>query len=115
MPPKVFNTEMILLTPTTTKINGVITKTYPEISDGEKFYGFFRTFCGTETTSNGLFSIMVTAVIDTYFNPNITSNCRVAVNHNGNYLVYEIISEPENINMRNRYLQFKVERLKGDV
>ena len=91
MPPKVFNTEMILLTPTTTKIGG------------------------TETTSNGLFSIMVTAVIDTYFNPNITSNCRVAVNHNGNYLVYEIISEPENINMRNRYLQFKVERLKGDV
>lgn len=114
-PPSVFNVEMILLNPNTTKINGVVKKTYPDISNGEKFYGSFRTFGGTEVTNNGVYSIMVTAVIDTYFNPNIKSNCRVAVNHNGEYWIYEIITEPENIGMKNRYLQFKVERLKGEV
>lgn len=114
-PPKVFNVEMRLLIPTTTKVNGVVKKTYPNVNDGKIFFGSFRTFGGTEITNNGVYSIAVTGVIDTYFRTDITSNCRVAVNHNGTYAIYEIISEPENIEMRNRYLQFKIERLKGGV
>lgn len=112
-PPQTFNVEMRLLTPTTNKISGVFTKTYPQPTDGAQFFGSFRTFGGTEITSNDIYSIMVTAVIDTYYRPDITSNCRVAVNHNGTYAIYDIISEPENIGMQNQFLQFKVERLKG--
>lgn len=112
-PPQSYNVEMRLLTPTTNKINGVVTKTYPQPEDGAQFFGSYRTFGGTEVTNNNVYSIMVTAIIDTHYRPDITSSCRVAVNHNGNYVVYDIISEPENIDMRNQYLQFKVERLKG--
>lgn len=114
-PPKVFNVKMMLLIPTTIKVNGVVKKTYPNAEDGILFHGSFRTFGGTEITNNGVYSVAVTGVIDTYYRPDISSNCRVAVDHNGTYAIYEIISEPENIEMRNRYLQFKIERLKGGV
>lgn len=105
-----YTLPLILLQPTSTKINGVSTKTFPAISDGVFFYASFRQFGGTETTVNGLYSIEDTATVETWYNPVITSDCRVATTLGA---VYEIINEPENVEMRNQTMIFKVRRVKG--
>lgn len=109
-PPARFNTPMYLLVPTVTKVNGVTRKVYPAASDGVLIFGTFRTFGGTDVVENGVLSVRATATIDTWFNPIVTSDCRVAFEDGSQY---EIIGEPENIEMLNQYLRIKVERLKG--
>ena len=109
-PPNRLNTPMYLLIPSITKVNGVTKKTYSEPTEGNMFFGSFRTFGGTEVIENGVVSLRATATVDTFYNPDITSDCRIEL-ANGDQ--YEIISEPENIDMCNQFLQFKVERLKG--
>lgn len=102
---------LILLIPTDGQVKGVQVKTYPDISKGVLFYGTFKTYGGTEKTVNGVFSIEDTAVIQCVYRPDIKSDCRVCVAQTG--AVYDIINEPENMNMLNRYLSFKVRRVKG--
>ena len=60
---------------------------------------------------NGLYSVRDTANVETWFRPDITGDCRIGLRESG--AVYDIISEPENINMKNLYLKMKVERVKG--
>lgn len=111
-PKKPFNVPLILLVPTsTTKINGVESKVYPSIADGTLIYGSFTTFGGTETTVNGIITIVDTADVETFYRPDIKANCEIALA--GSNAIYEIISEPENIEMRNQFLKFKVRRTKG--
>lgn len=106
-----FNVPMVLLIPTTTRVQGVAKKAFPAIGEGVPFNGSFRTFGGTENTSNGVYTVEATATIDTWYRPDITSDCRVAIAKTGQ--VYEIVSEPENIDMRNQFLQFRVRKVGG--
>ena len=106
-----FSTPLILLTPTYTTVQGVRKKTFTPIADSVLFYGTFKTYGGTERDVNGVYSIEDTANIETWYTPLITSGCRVVVaNTNAEY---EIIGEPENIDMRNQFMKFKVQRVKG--
>jgi hypothetical protein len=75
------------------------------------FYGSFKTYGGTETYSDDLWVIKDTATIETWFRPDIKSDCRIYVPATG--AMYDIINEPENIGMRNQFLKFKCMRLKG--
>lgn len=102
-----FNVAMMLLVPTYTKIQGVQTKTFPNI--GILINGSFKAYGGTEITVNGLYSVEDTAWIETWYRPDIKSDCRISISG----AVYEIIGEPENINLRNQFLRFKVKRVKG--
>ena len=71
----------------------------------------FKSFGGTEITDNGILSVEDTANITCRFDPNIKSKCRlIRLSDNA---VFEIIGEPENIEMRNKYLKFKIRRIKG--
>lgn len=106
-----FTTPLKLLVPTWTKVSGVREKTFPAVADGVLFFGSFKTFGGTERDVNGVFSIEDTAEIETWYDPTIKSGCRVAVADTG--AIYEVIGEPENIEMRNQFLKFKVSRVKG--
>lgn len=110
-PSQPFSVPLILLIPTYTTVSGVRKKTFPAIENGIVFYGTFKTFGGTEQNVNGIYSVEDTANIETWYRPDITSGCRVAVG--GTNAVYDIIGEPENIDMRNQYLKFKVSRVKG--
>ena len=110
-PSAVFSVPLILLIPSYSKSGGVETKTFPDLEEGILFYGNFKTYGGTERDVNGIFSIMDTAIIETWYSPDIQSNCRIAVPETG--AIYEILGEPENINLRNQYLRFKVKRFKG--
>lgn len=105
------NVPLMLLIPEYTKSYGVETKTFPNINDGILIYGNFRTFGGTERDVNGIYSIENTATIETWFRPDIKSNCRIGVPQTG--AIYDILGEPENIAMRNQYLRLKVIEVKG--
>ena len=102
---------MVLLVPVYAKVLGVESKTFPDIKDGIPFNGNFRTFGGTERDVNGIYSIEDTAIVETWYNPVIKSDCRIAIRESG--AVYEIINEPENVELRNQYLKFRVRRVKG--
>lgn len=102
---------MMLLVPSYREGYGVDVKSYPDINDGILIYGSFRTFGGTEREVNGLYSVENTATVETWYRPDIKSNCRIGLPQTGE--IYEILGEPENIEMRNQYLMFKVTQVKG--
>ena len=109
-----FNVPMKILVPEWTTINGVRKKTYPdpaEAPDDLIFFGSFRTFGGTETNSNGVYSIVNTATIETWYRPDIKADCRIVILATG--AIYEVIADPENIEMRNQYLKFRVSSIGG--
>lgn len=101
-------TSLQLLIPTIETAFGVAKKTY--------VYDFifscnFSTYGGTESVSNDILSVIDTAEIICWFNPRITSDCRVKKLDNG--AVYDIIGDPENLEGRNMLMKFKVRRIKG--
>ena len=107
---------LILLKPTYSKSYGVSNKSYPTINESlldnaNLFFGSFKSYGGTEKNINGIYSIEDTANIETWYRPDITSDCRIALSTTN--AIYEIINEPENVNMRNQFLKFKVKRIKG--
>lgn len=102
-------TPVKLLIPAgTERYNGVNRCTYP--ADGDVIFVNWKSYGGTETTVNGVYSILDTALITTWYRPDIAANCRL-LREDG--AIYEIMNEPENIEMQNVFLTFKVQRVKG--
>ena len=99
---------MMLLIPTWESVRGVNKKSYP--LEGDVFFGNFKSYGGTEIEKNNILVIEDTATIETWFNPDIKSDCAIKFEDGR---VYEIINEPENIENRNQFMKFKVRRLKG--
>ena len=110
-PVEPFNVPMKLLIPTETVVSGMTKKEFTDPENSQLFFGSFRKFGGTENIQNGVFTIIDTAVINTWFRPDIQANCRVYVCETGQ--VFEVISDPEDINMMHQYLQFKVKKIGG--
>lgn len=106
-----FNVAMRLLVPTTTVVKGVRKQTFSEPDDSHLFYGSFRTFGGTESNVNDVFSVVDTATIDTWFDPQITADCMIYLCETGK--TYKIIASPESIDMRNQFMQIRCERVGG--
>lgn len=86
------------------KVNGKLVYTYPE--EGFRIDGSFKSFGGTETVINNVFTIVDTANIETFYNPEITSLSRIKKLKDGK--IYEILGTPENIKERDRVLKLKV-------
>ena len=107
------NVPLMLLIPEYTEAYGVPKKTFPDLANGILFYGNFKTYGGTERDVNGVYSVEDTAIIECWYLPDINTNCRIGVPQTG--AIYDVISEPENVNMRNQYMKFKVKRVKGDA
>ena len=94
---------------TSTTVNGVTIKTYDP--DGIVRFCNFSTYGGTEKQVNGLLVIEDTAQIVAWYEPDITSADRIRILDSG--VDYEIIGEPEDIELRHQEMQFKVRRVKG--
>lgn len=77
----------------------------------------FKTFGGTEKNVDGVLSVEDTAQIVCWYRPDITGACRIVLldgtEDTKEAKCYEILGEPENIEMRNMFLKFKVRRVKG--
>ena len=99
-------TPATLYNPTYSTSYGVPEKTWDK---GTQIFCTFRTFGGTETTVNDLTTVENTAVIETWFRPDITSESKLVVNGKE----YEVLGDPEDISMRHQYLQIKVRQIKG--
>jgi hypothetical protein len=103
-----FNVPMYLMTPSETMKKGVPVKTYTQ---GMLFFGTFRTFGGTETLVNNVYTVEDTATINTWFNPAITSDCRIYLCDTGEQ--WDGLGRPEDIDMRHQYMQIKVKKVGG--
>lgn len=114
-PSAVFSVPLLLLIPSYSRVQGVTKKSFPAPENGILFFGNFRTFggtrIGTEGDNNGLYTIEDTATIETWYNPQIKSDCRIVVQQTG--AVYDVFGEPENINLRNQFMKFSVKRIAG--
>lgn len=102
-------TPVILQTATYKNVQGVNKKTYTDAK--EPLFVNWSSYGGTETNRDGVIVIEDTAEITTWYNPNITSGSRLKRTADG--AIYEIIGEPENVEMRNQIMSFKVRRIKG--
>lgn len=101
-------TPCLLQVPDVSNVLGVPTKKY---ADHKQFNCNWKSYGGTEVLNNDVITIEDTAMLVCWFDPDIQARCRVKRLTDG--AVYEIISEPENIEQRNMLLQFKVKRVKG--
>lgn len=103
-----FTVPMTVLTPSTSKVNGVLVKGY---ADGRAFTGSFRTFGGTERVQDGLTVVEDTAVVETWYSPDLVAGCRVRTDEDG--AVWDVLGTPEDIGQRHQWMRFKVRRAKG--
>ena len=110
-PSAVFSVPMILLVPTYETVLGVNKKTFPAVKDGIRINGSFKAYGGTERDVNGLYSVDDTAIVETWFRPEIKSDCRIVLAETGE--VYEILGKPEDIERRHQFLKFKVMAYEG--
>lgn len=106
-----FNVAMRLLVPTTTSPYGTAKKVFSNPDESEIFFGSFRTYGGTENVVNGVYTVLNTAIIDTWYRPEIKADCQIYICDTGER--YDIITEPEDIDFRHQYLQFKVRKVGG--
>lgn len=89
------------------------TKVLPDLKDGFQIFASFKSYGGTESTVDGVYSIVDTVDVETWYRPDITSDCVIVVADTG--AKYQLLNEPENIDNRNQFLKFKLERIKGGV
>ena len=104
-----YDTAVELFNPTYKTVKGVDVPVYPE--SGELFYCKFKTYGGTETTVNGVLTVVDTANVETWYRPDITSASQLRLGSK----VYEVMGEPEDIEQRHQILKFKVRGVKGGV
>ena len=107
-----FTTAFKLLIPTTTMVKGIKKKTFPDPETAPQIFGTFRTFGGTETTENDLFTVVSTGYVDTWYRPDIKSDCRLYLCETCE--TYDILGDPENIEMRNQYMKIRVQKIGGN-
>lgn len=94
-----------------TMVSGAKEISYVDAPNDPQLFCNFKTYGGTESVNNGLLTIMNTASIVTWYRPDIKANCRLVLLLDNS--IWEIISDPENIEMRNQYLMFKVKKVTG--
>lgn len=110
--PGPFDVAMKLLIPTSSVVKGVTKKVYPDPQDVTTvFYGSLRTYGGTENMSNNVYTVYDTAIVDTWYRPDIKSDCRIYLCETEE--IWDVISRPENIDMRHQYMQFKLQKVGG--
>lgn len=102
-------TPFMRLVAKTERINGVTVKSFE--ADGVVRFCNFSTYGGTEREVNGVLAVEDTAQIVTWYDPDITGADRIRILETGND--YEIIGEPENMELRRQEMTFKVRRVKG--
>lgn len=111
-PAEPFNVAAKLLIPTISKAQGVTVKKYPTPESVLKvLFCSFKTFGGTESTSNDVYTLIDTATINCWYDPQITADCRIYICETGE--TYEIAGRPENVNMQHKYMQLKVKKVGG--
>lgn len=101
-------TAMQILEPSSDIVLGVLKKHYKE---GDIFFCNFKTYGGTERSSNDIRIVEDTADIVTWYRPDINSGVRIKRCSDG--AVFDVIGTPEDIEQRHQIMKFKIQRVKG--
>ena len=104
-----FTKPFKIQTPTVTTVKGVPVKTFKD-SDAV-YFGTFKTFLGTESVKDGLYSVIDTGTLETWFTPELKASCRVHFMDDGT--VYEVAGTPEDIRSRGQYMKVRLKGLQG--
>lgn len=107
-PKEPFATVLELFNPVYETVKGVTVKSYPE-TPTDAINCIFKTYGGTESTVNDVYSLIDTANVETWYRPDITAASRFKLGSK----LYEVIGEPEDISQRHQYLKFKVRGVRG--
>lgn len=107
-PSEAFVTVLELYNPSYETVKGVTVKHYPD-APTDTVNCSFKTYGGTETTVNDVYSVIDTANVETWYRPDITAASRFRLGSK----VYEVIGEPEDISNRHQYLKFRIRGVKG--
>lgn len=105
-----FNVRAIILKSEYKKINGVTTKVY---NAGDEIFISAKSYGGTEKTIDDKLVIEDTMIVETWYRPDITSDCNIKLLDDNSE--WEILNTPENIERKNKYLKFKIRRIKGNL
>lgn len=89
-------------------VNGVKTKIF---TDADQIFVSAKSYGGTEREVNDKIVIVDTLNVETWYRPDITSIDGIRLLDDGSE--WEILNNPENIDRRNQFLKFKVQRMKG--
>ena len=103
-----FATKAELQNPSYITQKGVRVKTFTKTDD---ININFKTYMGTETVNNDVITVQNTAIVETWYRPDITPESRIKILENGQ--VYEVLGVPEDIELRHQYLKFRVQAIKG--
>ena len=106
-----FNTAIRLMIPTIRAVKGNREKVYPDPETAPVIYGCFRTFGGTDTTENDVYTVISTGYIDTWYRPDITADVRFLIIETGE--IYEVLGRPEDIQMRHQHMRIRVQEVGG--
>lgn len=104
-----FNVPAKILFATFKKINGVSKKVFVESE--ETIFVSAKSYGGTEQVINDNYVIVDTMEIETWYRPDITSECNLKLLDDNSE--WEILNSPENVDRMNQVLKFKVKRIKG--
>lgn len=104
-----FTTAAELFNPTYSTIKGVRKKVFPE--HGEKINVSFKTYLGSESTTNDVLTVINTGIVETWYRPDITPESKIKLLESGQE--YEVLGVPEDIEMRHQWLKFRVQAIKG--
>lgn len=102
-------TPCMLQSPTYKLENGGRVKVYKDAP--APFLANFSTYGSTEHESNGAVVVEENTTITTWYNPAIVAGCRVKRLTDG--ALFDIIGEPENVEMRGMFSIVKVRRVRG--
>ena len=106
-----FAVPMKVMIPTESMSYGVAAKDFPPPKDWPEIFGSFRTFGGSERMVDGIYQTVDTAVIDTWYRPDIKADCKIYLTETGE--IYDIVADPEDIGMRHQWMQLKVRKSGG--
>ncbi len=87
-------------------INGRSTKTFEVVGN---YRGKFKQKGSVEKLTNGLTIVVTTTTYTTWFNSTLEPSDILTING----VDYEIIGEPENVEMRGRYTILNLEKISG--
>lgn len=110
-----YSVPIELLIPTYKTVKGVTQKTWGE---GIRLNCSFKSFGGTESVStlegksDGVLVVFDTAVVETWYRPDIQAKCAIRLLESGE--MYEIIGHPEDIDKRHQFVRFKVRAIEGN-
>lgn len=101
-----YNIKCQWLIPVFEKVNGVNKISY---SDGGFFGCRMKSYGGREQTVNDVYTIVEQWNVETNYNPRVDGNYRIKRLSDNS--VWKLMSNPENVEMANKTMLFKIERI----